>query len=589
MTQIEIDGQPVSLSPGRDYDYIARNPIFTKEGEHTYDVDIDLSVPENARLYHHINRHDCNNVPTGRTARLMCDNRCIITGSEIVLSMDNNMAKIQLVGGNSEMNFNGKKKIRELDFGKFDVTLEKARASLSGSYPSYGYVCCPVLCNTEQNFWGVSSAYYNLVDTMANPSTPVTAPAATLRPQPYLIYYVEKLMKLMGYSIKENVMKDGKTDRLICVNGMDTNLYADLLPDWTVDEFITQIERLFNLIFVIGGNGKEVSIVRSTDYYAKREPVVIPADDVLRDIRKEFQRDEEVYLNYTNVKYEFPDIEYYQFADLEPEVIDLCEKRENPMLDLNIPPDTFNKFILYRDQKFGQYHIHRTVSNEGGTHNFKQHIMFLQRKVNDPLDNDFVELEIVPAEIYLRKDGEVYSFCVPFSRNVIEVNGPQNPENKIKEPGLVDVIQNGIQKKQAPNRLFIAYYDGYQEFFLGFNPNTGEAVRSGQQLRIPMCHTIPFEHGIYSAGDTGIYCVWPDKRVTLAIDGEYGLYNTLYKTNQKVNTSQRITISFLRHGRMFNPLDTYIIAHKKYFCEELKYKFNEQGLSDVVEGTFLLM
>lgn len=139
------------------------------------------------------------------------------------------------------------------------------------------------------------------------------------------------------------------------------------------------------------------------------------------------------------MKYKLPEgIEYYQFADIDPEIVKLCEFRTNRLWNFDIPEDTFNKCIIYQDQFFGNKHV-CCINNSAGTIKFYQHMMYLQRVVNDPNDEEFVELEIIPAEIYLRENGDFNLFTVPLARNVLEVS--DSSQNK---QGLIDYIKVGI-------------------------------------------------------------------------------------------------------------------------------------------------
>ena len=209
MIHLLIDNKRVSLEDEKTFEYYMRNPLFTKEGEYTYEIEVNLQVPENANLYRHINRKDAVLQIPQRSAVIFDGIRRIFKGSEIILGITNNTAKIQLVSGNSELNYLSGGNIRDLDFGTIDVTLDKARQSLSSSYPEFNYVCCPVLANTDNNITGDGSKYYNQVDTASNGKTPVTIADATLRVQPYLLFYIEKTVDLLGYALKSNVLRDG--------------------------------------------------------------------------------------------------------------------------------------------------------------------------------------------------------------------------------------------------------------------------------------------------------------------------------------------------------------------------------------------
>lgn len=91
--------------------------------------------------------------------------------------------------------------------------------------------------------------------------------------------------------------------------------------------------------------------------------------------------------------------------------------------------------------------------------------------------------------------------------------------------------------------MFIAFYEGYQNYFISVDNSTGESVRSSSAYRIPIYRTTLFHYGSYNIGDAAFYAVYPDKEKTLQIDGEYGLYNKLYKDNPKVNKKLNISLA----------------------------------------------
>lgn len=582
MIHLYIDNQPVFLSANNSFEYYKRNPLFTKEGEHTYEIEINLHVPSNAKLYRHINRRDVTLRMTRRSAAIFDGTKCLFRGTEVILGATNSTVKIQLISGNSELNYLSGGNLRDLDFGTIDVTLEKARQSLSASYPEFNYVCCPILANTDNNLMGNGSKYYNQVDTQSDGKTPVTLANATLRVQPYLLFYIEKTIELLGYRLKKNILREDNTKKIICINGLVSNNYVDILPNWTISDFVSHIETLFNVIFLVNPNEKTVEIVRTSSFYEQTEPIFISADNILNEFEKDYEQKNEVYTNYTNIKYKFPTgIEYYEFADIDPQILKLCTFRTNKFWDFDIDPSTFNQMIIYKDQFFGINHIYR-IDNSAGTVKFYQHLMYLQRVVNDENNENFVELEIIPAEIYLRENGTFMKFTIPLARNVLEVS-----DSSQNRQGLIDYIKDGIAEKQAPNHLYIAFYEGYQEYFISVDSSNGESVRSDSNNRIPMCHTTPFHHGAYNLGDSSLYAVYPDKTVTLEIGGEHGLYNSLYKYNSKVNERTEYKIQFRRKGMIYDPRVVFVIGNQKYYCMEMKYQIENNNISEIVEGTFL--
>ena len=106
MTNLFIDGVEVVLPSGFSITVKHENAFFTKNGEYTYDIELSLLVPENAKLYGFLNRLNVTERPaTKRKAVLVADNRVYINGTEIITGWTDNTVSIQLVAGNSELNY----------------------------------------------------------------------------------------------------------------------------------------------------------------------------------------------------------------------------------------------------------------------------------------------------------------------------------------------------------------------------------------------------------------------------------------------------------------------------------------------------
>ena len=116
MLKLYIDGHPVNISKGTRTDYYEKNPFFTNEGDYTLDIDINLDDPQNAKLYNYIHRMDRVRRTSRREAILMDERGVLMRGQEVVLGTQNGVAKIQIVGGVSELNYlMGDKKLQDLD------------------------------------------------------------------------------------------------------------------------------------------------------------------------------------------------------------------------------------------------------------------------------------------------------------------------------------------------------------------------------------------------------------------------------------------------------------------------------------------
>ena len=74
MTELYIDGTSVVLPADFSTSVKRENPFFTKNGEYTYDITLQLSNSINADLYEHLNRlNSIAELKTKRQAVLVAD------------------------------------------------------------------------------------------------------------------------------------------------------------------------------------------------------------------------------------------------------------------------------------------------------------------------------------------------------------------------------------------------------------------------------------------------------------------------------------------------------------------------------------
>lgn len=120
MTELLIDGKQVVLPKGMDLKVKQQNPLITKNGTFTLDLTLSLKERNNSILYKHIERLQSSAAIKGRKALLLSNGRIILNGTEAIISNTDEDVKIQLLSGNSELNYfiNSDVYISELDLGK---------------------------------------------------------------------------------------------------------------------------------------------------------------------------------------------------------------------------------------------------------------------------------------------------------------------------------------------------------------------------------------------------------------------------------------------------------------------------------------
>ena len=105
MTELYIDEKPVAIPAGTSLTIKQQNPIITKNGTFSLDLALSLKERNNSILYKHIERLQSNATFKSRKALLISDNKIILNGSEAYISNTNEEVKIQLLSGNSELNY----------------------------------------------------------------------------------------------------------------------------------------------------------------------------------------------------------------------------------------------------------------------------------------------------------------------------------------------------------------------------------------------------------------------------------------------------------------------------------------------------
>ena len=240
-------------------DVIRENPLITSAGDYSYDIDVDLRVPQNRRIYKDFQRLNTLSSFSQRKAELLDNEKVLARGTEAVLSIEGTRAKIQVLSNNSELNyiFDETRSVRELDFGSVQTKTTELAAKVSTHL--YGDVvdgvevreAYPMVSREDFGGYGSHASFFN---------TPAGFPGSyamgfdnvdNLRPMPYLLYYIDKIVEVLGYTMGECHIDRDKYKRLLVIHGYDTLEYAKMLPDWTVSQFISEVEKFFGVVFLV--------------------------------------------------------------------------------------------------------------------------------------------------------------------------------------------------------------------------------------------------------------------------------------------------------------------------------------------------
>ena len=401
MVSLYIDGTPLVLPSDFATEIKVENSFFTKNGEYTYDFKIPLNNPTNAAMYAHLHRlNNVSEIKEKRQAVLMADNRCYINGTEIITDWTDDSVSIQLASGNSELNYliGASLQVSFLDMGKVELTDETGRVSyytqsLQGSYPDYDFVAVPVSTPAGiLNEWrfSVASSAYSL--RLADDTIRVV--------QPYLCALVRRMLNALGYTIGVNQLEESRYKQLIAVHDVNTLEYAKMLPGWSVKDFFENLERMFNLVLVVNNRNRTVDIVFANQFYIAAEEVHLNA--VEDDYEVETDEENTLLMTNANVGYDLPDSEYFRFAKMSENLMNLCEKVEQPSL-LNVGAyfkgNTPNRTICI-DTSTGRQYVYRPyqlANFQGGLYPLRE----VNQYANLDKGGEEVTLKFIPcAQVY---------------------------------------------------------------------------------------------------------------------------------------------------------------------------------------------
>ena len=644
MVKLLIDSQEVRLSEDVQTDYIIANPYFTRMGEHTYDIDIDLADPVNAAIYGHIDRSDVGTRFQNRSALLISEYGVLMRGTEVILQLEDGHAKIQLVAGNSEMNYiaGDSLYLDMLDLGEIEtLNASVATQSLNGCYPEWDFVCCPVCTFNDEE-----TADYEFI---ADPSSSKVGLANVLRftfaqsgnsvdvvgnlpsPQPYIGAILRRAIEALGYTVNEDVFAtDHLLSRMIMLHGENSEKvesasgnrtgittlrhFKNMVPHWSVAKFFDEVEKLCNVIIDVDHVNKAVNILDAATYFSLRNIEHIPASDVIGESEKKFDEDEELDMtDYTNVKYNLPDTSQNKYRRISSEATALCTDYDVPaqqwqnalqricladihraltgndsFLDSNYSPATY--YALNQIFKLAVYTQTRSFIVRTDKDNFPifRTCDELADRITDE-DRSATVLDMVPVEMIssyrVQGPDSFFQFPMPFLRGKHGTFGG----HRSTSTGANEIITGGSSsnEEETDSTVPVAYYRGLVPITWE-NPDL-----SPLGISVPIASPLNELMLFYQSDDDLVYLLARLIRLSandmfdMSLNGARGMWNRFYSNNPVVDTSILITKRFRTH-RKLNPRKVFVIENIRYYCKQLKYTLSADGLSEIVEGEFFL-
>ena len=615
MTELYIDGTAAYLPKDLSVQVKRENPLFTKNGEYTYDITLPLSAPVNAALYSHLNRlNSVAEVKTRRRAVLVADNRVYCNGTEVVTGWTHDAVTIQIASGNSELNYviGGDLQVSFLDGMPETGTIIEAgaRFCVTQRYPE-AEMCMPMVYDRDAdeilNPWFVD----NTVDPPELSPGDLhrfDVPGADMErfyPQPYLCAYLRYLLEALGYELEYNFLEETIYKDLYIVNALRTMKWNEMLPGWSVADFLEQVELLFNATVVVDNRRRTARLLcRSTFYTTPTVAHVLQVEDEYETESADEDGDPAaVQLTRCDVRYNLPDNAYWRARCL-PQSVKAAAKKGTIPADFRPTDSLIGRLdawfadaahqrtdTIYTDAKTGRkafWNQDREVENSPKDH-WQPADEFAAIERDDPEQE--VELEMIPAELaqvnialHFRESSSDFAY-VNYRYPMPAVDGAprydadadeDSTEDEDASTPVSDLIENADADDDdedtgastgSKGRILLAFYGGLEL-----------PVPQYANVKLPMSFT-----------DEMLY-VWATNEIILT-DGLaptlrlQDLEGNLWQDTLEMDLDNEITFR-IHDPNLYDARQVFEIRNRRYVCKEMEFTLDANGRKGAWTGTF---
>lgn len=305
-----IDSKVAAIKQGSTFDYVSENRLFTDSDEYSMNIELPLDCKENFEIFGYITRKDCEHQQIYYEAELQ-DRSFHSVGAVVITSITESSVKVQFIAGRSYRNFYpkfDKLKVNELELG--DVPSWKMLDHTAADINSREQVSCEEAWNADQNFVALpwvnnttgnlqNVARYNSLahqyhwKTKGDDSDD-TEYSEGLSYQIKLIYLVKQVCDALGYDYDFSAWEKSPVwSKLFVMNALpyawDIKKISAIMPDWTINEFFDELEKLLCMEFEINHHNKTIKCFKSTALISEAGSMEI--DEVINEYSVEIAED----------------------------------------------------------------------------------------------------------------------------------------------------------------------------------------------------------------------------------------------------------------------------------------------------------
>jgi hypothetical protein len=588
---ILIDKKKAVLKKGTSFEFISENHFFTGADSYTLSITFPIKgCAENIAIFGHIYRKDFD----FETELLDCeihDKDFHKYGSVSIVSVSEAEVKTQFLEGRSASNYHSSLDdiyINEITMPSLHEQAhweasfylrsyaEQMRGGSGHSQEYLGFVCPPWVNNTSgniQNKMGATGSvyYYQGGDPSYDP--PIVG-------FPFLIEVIRQVLTRSGYQCDLSAIENSFWSNLIVCQAFprvwNMPYMNQILPHWTVSEFLEQLEYFLNGTFEIDSKARSISFSFNSGTLVNLD--VVPIEKVIDSHSVEIAKEEDVkdsYVEQKNLAYQDCDHHMWKFyscdwatSRMPMHVYDnyaSMKSQLNSLLDCAGPLTAWQYRYIHlcreEDTCFVLKCDHtETINNVIHHYMHIQPInMFRPRIMNGNDNADVVELGIVPACLdFTDATNGTMLFVDCGTLGDDEENAEDRDENQTQAVNTL-AIGEKEKKEEYFDKIHVGFWDGT---YMKYHPQMPHPYVDRHEVKPDNTYT----RNMYSMRLTG-------KNMPITRESHFW-----------VNQQRKFTFSFLS-DTVPDVRSIFLIHGKKYLAEKITATLSDEGVSQLKKMT----
>jgi len=581
-TQVYPDGQ-------QSIKLTKENPYFTQSDSYTLDVTLPMGIKENRNFFRNINRIERSKNIERMKCRLVVENRLLLDGSAKITQISEQEVKVQLLGGNSEINFlssDEKNYIDNLDLG---------------------------VITFERNSGMAGDGTYSISKNIRYRQSDIYDETAEIRKTCWqfgLVDITKEIFRVFGFEIAECAIDRKPWNEIYVASAKSTNNVAHVLPHWSLRTFVDELCKFFNVSVIIDQEHKTVTIKDNATFFSSRGNIeIVPIDEYSVELNEESDAHA---LASDNLRFDMSGSEHHDYdmiADSvrENAITDTFASRAAAYAAWSAASDDDKKGRIYAcpEGKFtGWLHDYTDIGGEEEKLVFTQIDVFAPL-VRNPDSGNETELKICPVAFgeieyeWTRGFGhpdnmtyytDIWKEHIPTKENptgndivTSRFGGSRNGSGSTSayDATIQEYIEGetSIEKEEKEDRLQVMFMDNVKQpcYYHNGLRNTDEelTVDAGfTDYQYKKAHKAGTQHSLWSLSLN-------------RCEATYYL-GQLHENGFTFNLDAKYCIKFLAK-EMPDPTKVFIIRNKRYGCEKIEAQIDSQGMQQLMTGYFFEM